>query len=214
MHYTYVIKNMCTGLLYIGVHTGTNEYWGSSTYLTEDIKRLGKHNFKKRILQVFSTREEAVSHEIVLHDKYDVALSERFYNKVKQTSTGFDSTGLKWTTEQIEKRSKSLKKTVNDPQWKATTGAEKNKTVSNTRQGWSAKRKEQFSKRISDTRKELGLAAGKNNYFYGKPGTATGKKWYSNSNDSKLCIPGTEPEGYVLGRITVKGSNNPRYKHG
>lgn len=213
MHYTYVIKNMCTGLLYIGVHTGTNEYWGSSYYLTEDIKLLGKEHFKKRILKVWPTRTDAVAHEIELHDKYDVASSERFYNKVKQTSIGFDSTGFKWSEQAIKKRSKALKQTINDPQWKATTGKEKNKTVSETRQNWSQERKDAFSSKISETRKKLGLAKGANNPFYGTK-MALGKKWYSNDVESKLCIPGTEPKGYVLGRITVKGSNNPRYKHG
>lgn len=205
---------MCSGLLYIGVHTGLDDYWGSSKTLTEDIATLGKQHFRKRILQVWSTRTEAIAHEIELHDKYNVASSEKFYNKVKQTSTGFDSTGFKWSDEAIQKRSKSLKQTINDPVWKATTGKEKNKTVSETRQNWSQERKEAFRDSISKTRKKLGLAAGKNNPFYGKPGPAAGKKWYSNNDESKLFIPGTEPIGYVLGRNATKGINNPNFKNG
>lgn len=85
-------------MVYIGVRTcercpPDDHYWGSSKYLREDIHRYGLTNFKKRILKVHQTRSQALDHEIQLHEKYNVSGNKRFYNKAKQTSTGFDTTG-------------------------------------------------------------------------------------------------------------------------
>lgn len=97
-HYTYIIKNLYNGKIYIGVRTcecdpTQDNYWSSSRHLNDLIKRYGKDHLRKRILRVHDTRENAMLHEIELHNKYDVAVNERFYNKAKQTSTGFDTTG-------------------------------------------------------------------------------------------------------------------------
>jgi len=87
---------------YIGVRTCKNQpdcdnnYWGSSKYIPDDIKETGI----KTILKVFSTREEAVLHEIELHNMYDVARNNKFWNRSKQTSTVFDTSGTKLTEEQ------------------------------------------------------------------------------------------------------------------
>lgn len=96
---------------YIGVRSSEchpnddTEYWGSSRHLPSDVK----DTHKKRVLSIFSTRLEAVSHEIYLHNKHDVANNPSFYNKAKQTSTGFDTAGTTLTKEHLEKVSKSLK---------------------------------------------------------------------------------------------------------
>ena len=63
----------------------------------------------KRVLSTFPSRKKAVQHEIYLHDKYDVANNPSFYNKAKQTSTGFDTSGTTLTEEHLAKVSKSLK---------------------------------------------------------------------------------------------------------
>tara|TARA_R110000744_G_scaffold147612_12_gene260622 strand:- start:3811 stop:4539 length:729 start_codon:yes stop_codon:yes gene_type:complete len=87
---------------YIGVRTCKtkpdcdNNYWGSSKYVPKDIKKTGT----KTILKVFSKREDAVLHEIELHSLYDVARNEKFWNRSKQTCTGFDTSGTKLTEQQ------------------------------------------------------------------------------------------------------------------
>jgi hypothetical protein len=101
-HYTYEITHNLSGMRYIGVRTCKvspdcdNSYWGSSKYVPKDIKKTGT----KVILQTFSKRENAVLHEIALHSLYDVARDEKFWNRSKQTSTGFDTSGTKLTKEQ------------------------------------------------------------------------------------------------------------------
>ena len=104
-HYTYRITNITKVALriyYYGVHS-TNlrpeddlgiEYFSSST--NEEFKNDQKqnpHNYKYKIIRVFKTRKEATKLEIKLHEKFDVGVNDVFYNKVKQTSTGFDTTG-------------------------------------------------------------------------------------------------------------------------
>ena len=46
------------------------------------------------IIKTFDSREEAMRHEIELHNKYDVAVNPKFYNKAKATSTGFTMHGV------------------------------------------------------------------------------------------------------------------------
>jgi hypothetical protein len=81
---------------YIGVRTSDKEphldthYWGSSKHTPKDIES----THKKRILKIFNTREEAIAHEIMLHNKYDVGVNPMFYNRAKQTSTKFDTSGI------------------------------------------------------------------------------------------------------------------------
>ena len=50
----------------------------------------------KIILKEFNTYEEALAHEISLHNKYNVDINNKFYNKAKQTSSKFcyDATGI------------------------------------------------------------------------------------------------------------------------
>jgi hypothetical protein len=52
-----------------------------------------KGNCNKIVLARFDSREEAVAYEIEMHNKFDVVKNPLFYNKAKQTSTGFDTTG-------------------------------------------------------------------------------------------------------------------------
>ena len=48
---------------------------------------------------MFSSKEEALFREIRLHAKFDVGISVKFYNKVKQISIGFDYTDVKHSAE-------------------------------------------------------------------------------------------------------------------
>ena len=113
-NYTYEIENKINRIRYIGVRS-CNEapvddpYMGSSKRLNEAIAIEGKENFTKKILQTFPTREEAMKHEIDLHELYDVARNPMFYNQAKSTSTGFDICGTQLSEETKRKMSESHK---------------------------------------------------------------------------------------------------------
>jgi hypothetical protein len=94
-HYTYLLQNIDDQRFYIGART-------SKVPPQEDIKYLGssktvpksyKTRCVKYILQEHASRHAAIAHEIELHQFYDVALNQCFFNAAKQTSTGFDTTG-------------------------------------------------------------------------------------------------------------------------
>ena len=98
-NYTYLITNTTNGLKYIGVRScnclpENDSYMGSSKYLKEAIKEDSLSNFTKEILSDYPTRKLAVTEEIHLHNLHDVAVNPEYYNKSKQTSTGFDTTGI------------------------------------------------------------------------------------------------------------------------
>jgi hypothetical protein len=105
-HYTYIIKHKTQNLKYIGVRsckchpTDDTSYWGSSKHLPKNVK----YTHNKRVLSIFNTRKQALEHEIYLHNKYEVNQNPFFYNKAKQTSTGFDTSGCKLTFTEDHKR--------------------------------------------------------------------------------------------------------------
>lgn len=111
--YTYIITNVITGKSYIGKRVskvkpicdlGIKYFSSSRDYeFMKDQKENPRH-YKYEILKVCETHTEIIEHEIYLHEKFDVAKNPMFYNKVKQTSIGFDTTGLKRTPEQIAKQ--------------------------------------------------------------------------------------------------------------
>ena len=112
-HYTYRITNIKEGKYYYGVHScdclpkeDIGIKYFSSFKKKEFIKdqKENPQNYKYKVIKIFSTRVEAVQHEIFLHKKFDVKLHEKFYNEANQTNTRFDRSGLTDSDETKEKR--------------------------------------------------------------------------------------------------------------
>lgn len=95
-HYVYEITNTTNGMRYIGARSSKvkpeldTKYMGSSKPLKKAIQEEGLSHFSKLILAVFPTREKALEYEVFLHTRFNVDKDPMFYNKAKQTSTGFD----------------------------------------------------------------------------------------------------------------------------
>lgn len=105
-HYTYWLEDEF-GKAYIGSRTSSSlpesdPYMGSSSTIDEALNKGIK--FKKIILATWPSRKEALSHEILLHDIFDVDKNSKFYNKAKQTSVKFvcSTLGMKHKPETIE----------------------------------------------------------------------------------------------------------------
>lgn len=65
-HFVYKTVNLLNNKFYIGVHTTDNlydSYLGSGKILQLAIKKYGKNNFERRILKLFSSREECLQFE-------------------------------------------------------------------------------------------------------------------------------------------------------
>ena len=101
-HYTYMSIDPVDGRKYIGSRS-------CKCLPKEDIKYFGSYRDKsfkpqeKIILKIFNSREEAFKHEIYLHFILDVAVSDKFANKARITTTGFTWAGQHHSNETIEK---------------------------------------------------------------------------------------------------------------
>ena len=61
-HYTYITTNLINKKQYVGDHSTNNindNYLGSGNIFTKAIKKYGKENFERKILEQFNTKEEA-----------------------------------------------------------------------------------------------------------------------------------------------------------
>lgn len=102
-HYVYRITNIINNKHYYGKRSCKIEpkfdlgkkYFSSSTdaQFKED-QLINPNHYKYKIVQKFNFVEEALQREIKLHNIFDVAKNDNFYNKAKQTSLGFDTTGV------------------------------------------------------------------------------------------------------------------------
>lgn len=87
----YKTTNTITGKSYIGKDCKNDvNYLGSGTYLKKAIKKYGKENFIKEILEVCSNLHELAEREQYWIDKYNACNSSDFYNIVPG-GTGGDS---------------------------------------------------------------------------------------------------------------------------
>jgi len=119
-HYTYRIINKTNQKEYIGVRTSNIKpkddlghlYFSSSTDLLfiADQKN-HPENYSYQVMSIHPSRISAISEEISLHLFFDVARSPNFYNKANQTSSGFDTTGLRWKVADTRRYKKPKSKT-------------------------------------------------------------------------------------------------------
>ncbi len=201
-HYTYLLQSQADDMMYIGVRScqGTPEadnYWGSSKHLPKNVSEV----CDKFILGTFDSRVEAVADEIRRHTINDVVVSDIFWNRAKQTSTGFDRTGatqeawnkgIKHTDETKQKISESSRRVIADLKAKGKDHWLKGKTSSFK----GMQHSEEAKVKLSASNK------GKHNSTTTefKKGHLTGKCWFNNGNYENLYIPGQEPEGFTKGR--------------
>jgi hypothetical protein len=62
MYYVYQIINLINHKIYVGVHKSDSiddDYMGSGTAITRAIRKYGVHNFKKEIIEIFESLDDA-----------------------------------------------------------------------------------------------------------------------------------------------------------
>lgn len=206
MHYVYRITNTQENKHYYGVRSSNVEpkldlgikYFSSST--DKDFIKEQKENksiFKYKILKILYTRTEAVCLEIKLHNKFDVAKNESFYNRAKQTSTGFDPTGTKLSDERKKQiselgkgrifsesskqkmrekatgRKHSIASINKMKELKSNVSDETKAKISSSKKGQT--HTEETKQKMSETRR------GEKNAMFGKPKSEETKQKISNS---------------------------------
>jgi group I intron endonuclease len=77
----YLITNLINGKKYIGMDTKNNsKYLGSGNLITKAIKKYGRENFKKEILEVCFTIDELEKRETYWIEYFNALNDENFYN--------------------------------------------------------------------------------------------------------------------------------------
>lgn len=103
-HYVYRITNVVENKHYYGKRSSKNvkpeedlgkNYFSSSTDLLfiQDQKS-NPQKYRYKVVSLHPTASRALEKEIKLHHKFKVGVNTNFYNRVIQTSTKFDSTGM------------------------------------------------------------------------------------------------------------------------
>jgi hypothetical protein len=136
-------------------------------------------NFKYKIIRICETRKEALEYEILLHEKFNVGVNENFYNRAKQTSTGWNREGIITSEETSKKLSKIRKGSVHSE--------ETRKKMSEAQKG--EKNPNYGKHRSKETRKKISESLnGKKNHFYGKNHSKETKKKMSESKKCKKTL--------------------------
>ena len=196
-HYTYMleVKNPTDSRFrYIGVRSckvkpEEDVYFGSSRSFCKWQDENGVDKIEKTVLGWWPSREQAVKHEILLHDIFDVARNTEFFNRSKQKASGFDTSGTEISEEHKEKVRKAHLGAKRHPSVgqkisKAKIGKRRSlETIEKMRIAFSGKK----AKPASEERKQKVSKALK------------GRRWYNNGKEIKLCVEGEQPSGWVLG---------------
>ena len=105
--YVYLTTNLINGKQYIGQHEGllSDSYISSGVAFLKAVKKYGKSNFKKEILQICLTQEELNNAEKYWIDKYNAVSDKNFYNIAEGGLGGNPLAGLSKEKE-IERRRK------------------------------------------------------------------------------------------------------------
>ena len=213
-HYCYLITNIEENKFYIGVRScnckpqedlGIKYFSSSLNKLFKQEQKDYSERFEYQVLQIFNDRISAANYEISLHQKYEVGSNSLFYNKVKQTNTGFDRTGIitsektrkkqseakigkeTWNKGKIGIYSNETRKKISDAAKKQIQSDESNLKRSKTLQGRFFS--EEHRKKISEG--NLGKKRTKEQNKANAERTR-GKSWYSSKNKTILCFSNDE----------------------
>lgn len=156
-HYTYRITNLIENKHYYGSRTcdcnpikdlGIKYFSSSSDKKFVKDQKLNPENYKYKVIKTFKTRKEAIQFEIKLHNYFNVGINESFYNKVKQTSTGFDTTGIPICLGRIlsDKTKEKISKGNKGKQITEETKRKISKALQNTRRNFTSEHKKKLSK--------------------------------------------------------------------
>jgi hypothetical protein len=131
-HYVYRITNLVENKHYYGKRSSKikpildlgHKYFSSSRdkNFIQDQKANPTH-YKYKIVANFETSESALTFEIKLHNKFNVGINPHFYNLAKQSSTGFNTTGLTMTADKRKKLSDRWKGELNPNNYRDQSGS-------------------------------------------------------------------------------------------
>lgn len=147
-HYVYETTNLINGKKYIGKRSCDCEieddsYLGSGKYFKRAVKKYGKENFQKKILEICNSEQHAFEKEIYYIAKFNAVENENYYNIADggQGATWIHGKSEEELNAWKQKMSNSRKGRIITPEWKA---------------------------KILETRRLKGIGVGKSNPMYGR----------------------------------------------
>jgi hypothetical protein len=185
-HYVYVTKGDC-GRHYIGVRScecdpAEDPYVGSH-------KDPEYSPAEKWVWSEFGTREEAANAEASLHEVFDVAVSPHFANRCKALPNGFSMLGISWGIHSEETKAllSQQKKGENNHRWGKPSSQKQKEAVRRARAG--VKVSEETRQKMREAQRIEGMKK-------------RGKRLYHDpkTQETKMCWPGEEPEGWEKGQ--------------
>ena len=211
--FIYKTTNNINGKQYIGMCTRDDpNYLGSGVLLQNAIKKYGKDNFTREILEEHDDFDTLCEREVYWINKYDAVNNDNFYN-LSYGGYGGDSRLIKeyWSTMTPEQRK-------NSRNWKPHfVGLDQSgdKHISKRDPNWvknvSKGVKKNWSTLTPEQRKEKMRGAhsydkhGENNPMYGRSAVREQNlKWYTNGTDNLYITEDTQPAGYRRGRTMKK----------
>ena len=186
-HYTYMIevKNPTDSRFrYIGVRSCSVDpkedvYFGSCRPFKKWQAENGTNGLVKTILARWKSRDDALSHEILLHDCFDVGRNPEFWNQAKQKTIGFDTTGVTLSQEARLKKSLKTKGRPKSPEHRAKIQAAlKGKPKS-----------EEHKRKVSETRTGMPSPMNGKSMGKGRPKTEEHKAKIGAANRGKKRSP-------------------------
>lgn len=182
--YIYKTTNLINNKIYIGQHKSNrfDSYKGSGLIIKEAFKKYGRHNFKCELIEKCNSQEELNQREIYWINYYK-SQENGNYNltaggegiKSPSESTRLKMSKAKSGTKRSEeskiKSSESLKKVIHTQEWVSK--------ISKARKG-----QKMPEKALTNSLK-----------------ATTGTKWYHSEKEENRFIPGTQPNGWLEGRL-------------
>ena len=194
VHFLYKSTNQLNGNYYVGIHS-TNKvddsYIGSGTRFRNEVRKYGKSNFTREILEFFSTRDKALLAELgyvssILQDPNCLnlceggragGLNDEARKKSKERRDWLRENSPEWNSEVSRKVSEGLRKSCQNRPGTFTGKTHKPETI--------------------EKMKTVAQGRGK-----GEDNSQYGTCWITNQlQNKKIKKSHTIPEGWKLGRI-------------
>lgn len=180
--FIYVTVNKVNGKKYVGQHISWNEnYLGSGHYFRNAIRKYGRENFKRVIIDLAKTQEELDEKETYyINEEFNAAKSKDWYNIKDGAQHGGNTlVGLskgdykRW----VEKHSGKNNYMYGKHNYWGRHSEESKRKLSESHKGDKnpAKRPD-VRKKLSLIKQKSGSAKGKNNGMYGKGHLLAGEK--------------------------------------
>lgn len=162
-NFVYITKNLINNKIYIGVHSSNrlnDGYLGSGQLLKKAIKKYGRDNFNREILQFFKNKEDAYNLEMELVDNEFVSRDDT-YNLMTGGRAGYKH------NENTKKKIKKNTSGKNNYWYGREITEEHRKNLSIAKSG---KNHHMYGKKHTDGAKEKisKATSGKNHHMYGR----------------------------------------------